>query len=648
MEFIWSFLIFCIAVVVGFYFPGLVVLRLVHAENNEDQYILAWATGICCFLLGTYITAWLHIPYLYCLILILSWVYIFFNRKKITFIPQNIPHKFTLGIIFLGTCFFTALSFFSDIPSSHGIQFMNINAVDGITHIAYIKNQLLYFPPQHPEMVGVVLKGYHYFYDFLLSRFALFFFLKPEDLFFRYFPLFISMFYGLSFLHLARKFTKNTGAQNFILFFVYFGQGLTYFVTLLSKDFSPLTAQPIDSILDPSTILATALFVVAVNIFPKMYEKLIYALLVGLYIGMLSQMKVYVGITALVTLIVYIVWKFIFKNKKHIFYVLSSLITATVLTGITFLPNNIHAGRFILAPFTFYDQFMQQKFFTFTHWGVIESIYRAHNNWRRLFLMTIESIGIYWVLNIGIRAIILLKAKSVFQKSFWLSDYTIIIFSILAITILIPSFFIQSPSPFEVMQFVWITMIFLAIPAGITYATLLKFSQVLKIALVLFVIIITMPYCVSLEYQYLFAKIPTMVFTPKQVAVLNTIPQNVGKKEYVAVLPDRLTYTTNDGHLVDTLLWNRAPIISALTGRSVYYEGNATPFLSTSVESARVAQMFALSNAMSICDTTLIKHIMQKIGSKDLVTYYPESCLSTSSAVMIQKTSDRYSYYKFY
>ncbi len=649
MELIPVFILFLLASYISFYIPGNIIVQfLLKDPQQEDSWILSWCIGLAFFMLGNYLFSWINLPNLYLIAILGGILFAVWQRKKIQFFPKGKWNMWILAIIIVGSVVYTSFSATAGVITKSGEQFGGLNALDGIMHIAYIKSQILYFPPRHPEAANMLLRGYHYFYDFLLSRFSIFFHFSPEDLYFRFFPFLMSLLYGSSFYILIKKITKNELSQRFVLFFIFFGEGLAYFLHLIKSDFNPLTAQSIDLIFDPSMIVASALFAVSLAILPLVKKSIRYSLVVSLLIGILTQTKVYVGITAASILFLFVLYKGISATWKERGLLFVTLGLSGLLTIVTFFPNNLHAGALIFAPFNLYNQFMQQNFFAKLHWGELLAIYQTHHNILRLTQMVIEAAGLYWVINLGIRLVAIKEVYKVFSKEFWKSDYNFFLFFGILITFLIPSFFLQSPSPFDVMQFTWITILFLNIPAGVVLGNLIqKTNLMVKSLIILLLLILFLPYFFYLENLYLFSK-GILLLSTEQLAVFQTVANTVPSSSYYVTLPDGSTSYTPQRKLVGDLLWSYVPVTTALTGKSTYFERNITPDKSlTNTNEQRIKRMFLLSYAIEQCDMKSIMRQLAIIHSKYLITYYPQICIATSSALLQKKETSTYSFYQF-
>lgn len=384
------------------------------------------------FLLGTYIFSWIQAPLVYLLILIILNLYAIYRshkrNEKIHLPNLNAGIQVYLRnkdfwsfiIIIAGSFSFYFLMYFSGYVFSDGIKFMFVNGIDGIRHIAYIKNEIFNFPPQQVSLAGVPLKGFHYFYDFMLAKFVQFYGFTVMDLYFRLFPLFLSLFYGFSFYILAKRITQNLTSQRLILFFSYFAASFSVLAFLFTRSigtFDTGTVHPIGLMVNPFTVLSIIMLVLGLTVLPDLKKSFKYALILGLIFGVLSEIKVYAGIMAIVTISFYSLYIFLRYKRKYYVSYFTLLAETAILTAVTFLPNNLGQGGLVFAPFLFYRQYMETDIFSFLNWETKFRINLETGNFIKNEILLIEAAVIYWIYNLGILSIMLLGIKKIFKKN---------------------------------------------------------------------------------------------------------------------------------------------------------------------------------------------------------------------------------------
>ncbi len=631
MEFIQLFL-FIIAIIFSFYIPGRVILEKLQIKAESLAiFLYSWILGIVLFILATYFLSYINFSFAYLGVLGICATYYLLKRKtfcKILF--TNTDYLYLVFILF-GSIAFSGLMFFSGLVTEKGMQFYGANAVDGVLHLAYIKDQLLHFPPENPGLAGMPLRGYHYFYDFLLSNFVRFYGFLAEDLYFRFFPLLISLVYGAGFLLASSLFTKEKVKTLFILFFAYFGTGFTFILLLLAdKDTSIYgLSQPLELMLNPMLAFSVGILLAGISLIPKIDKSLANALLVALFIGILSQIKVYTGLIGIACLTVFSgVMCLKHRSIKKIKNYIVAMALAAFITIITYFPNNLGAGSLVFAPFLFYSHFMQQSYFQDWHWEIKRQIFAEHNNYPRIILLYVQAIGLFFILGLGMRVVVFLKAKSIFSRAFWAHDGNILIAIAMIVPVIIASFFVQNVSVFDIIQFFWLALMVFSIPSGIVFADIYhavpSYAKVIVVTALVF-----LSATATINAETLFYKNLLLTVSNEELQFFEEIGKSIPKDEFVTVLP-KGTYDVEKDEV--HLEWANAPIIAAFSGRPTYYEKESTQFNLANVHEQRLKKIEKLYKNVSACNKDVVIKTMQEIGTDFLVTAFKVDCFDGSDS----------------
>lgn len=623
-QIILSFLLFFFAVSASFYLPGIAVLHLADRQLPLGaKHILAWVVGYCVFIFLSYVGAYASMPFLPLIFIAVALIYCLFKRKEIFTFGKNKMPWGVVALIIFASLSFTSLSFLSGLVTDRGFQFIGSdNGTDAIMHLARIKTQVYAFPPIYTGFSGYAMHGYHYFYDFLLSRFVLFYHLSAEDLYYRLFPFFISVLYGSTLYLLSGIFTKKNIDKLLILFFAYFGASLGYALSFFTHTANAGSGmglvQQIELVLDPSIIFSSA--VLFAGLYILLREKtLINAMLVGIIIGLLAQMKIYAGIIGLGTLVLYSCY-LLYKYKLWR-YVFIANIVAIFLTALTYLPNNLGVGHLIFAPFFLYENLLKQPIFDQFNIEMRMFLYREHHKVIHLWMFYGLGFILFWILALGSRIAFLFGIAKIFKKKFWTEGNII-----LAITILVPlilaTFFIQSILIFDTVQFLWMVAIFISIPAGIfygqIYALLPKYGKYL---LIILLILFSFGEFYYNEDIYIFHPHYTTEAS-EHLLVARIIGQTVPESSFFVVAP---TYVIN--RLGEkSFQYYPAPLFSGLTGRRTYYEYEVPEFSDTKKVAQRKNQIEEITLAGEKCDGETISKIMKQIGTKYLLSQSDYPC----------------------
>lgn len=626
IQILFSYILFFIAVSVMFYLPGQLILSVLGKSFTKSlKQFLSWPVGYSLFIVLSYVGGWIHFVYLPLIVGTLFTMYVLLKKRNLMDFSFFKTDKFVVTVIIVGSVAFTIMSFFSGLETSKGMQYLGmVNSTDGLMHIAHIKTQVYTFPPPHAGFVGYAMHGYHYFYDFLLSRFVLFFHFSAEDLFYRLFPFGISLFYGVSFSIFATLFTKKKSAIALVVFFAYFAQSWGFILWFFTKTVDVTNGlglvQPLELILDPSAIVSISLMLTGFYVLLEGKFTFQKALIASLILGPLAEMKVYGGIISILALAGMIVY--LFLRKKSIKLYIFALFLIGILTAATYLPNNMGVGHLYLFPFFLYDIFVRQtQLFIPWNYDMRMVIYQQHHNIPRIISLYLMAFTFFWILTLGSRLFVLLDSYVVFKKEFWNKSQNVCFVLLMLIPFLMGSLLVQSFSIFSSIQFLWVVGLLIAVPAGIFYGKLYdRFGTVGRVLLVVFLVFANSGSLVGNMHLYLFQKNLVLV-TPSQMKFIRNITQQVKQNEFFVVAP-AYSYDKH-GNKVFTYV---APFFAAHTGRVTYYEYETPEYSDTRLIDYRKKQVETITLALEKCDTKKIVAIMKQIHTPYLVTMLQNTC----------------------
>ncbi|HUD05223.1 MAG TPA: hypothetical protein VMR59_04540 [Patescibacteria group bacterium] len=568
-----NFIFFFTLVSLIIYLPGRLLLRI--SGYKFASFLVTFSSslivGLAAFLFSTYILSWIKIPFAYNLIIPLALLFElknsyseFKNNVKVTkfLTPETL-------VLLLGTIAMTYTTWNSGAYKSGEVLFYGVNGQDSVYHLALIGSLISNFPPFHPGLAGVPLKGYNFFYDFLISNFAQFYRFNPLDLFFRFFPLFIAFLLGFSSLALAKflKFGKITTL--FLIFLMYFIQSFDFFVGYLYKFLnynysSAGITQSFANALDPSIVISASFTLIGFILLFSKGKKWSFLLPV-LVIGVIPQIKIYAGITFYFGLAMVALWE-LYKSRST--YCLKILIFSGALSALVYLPVNYGAGGLMFAPFLIYKNFIDSAWiFVHWHWNVNFPLYIESRNYIHIAFFYLVAIAFFILTSLGTRILIILDIKKIFSKNFYTSQNIFWIASIAA-AFLIPSLFVQSVSTFSIIQFFWVGYMLLVIPTAVVLGERLeRVNKIILVTTFLILVFLFLPDTVKIIETYSGASGGIGADIVKQSNVISKIPQNQG-----IIVVNRILVK---GRYQDSF---GNPIFSALSGHSIYYEYELTGF----------------------------------------------------------------------
>ncbi|HEX8966182.1 MAG TPA: hypothetical protein VF820_07155 [Patescibacteria group bacterium] len=640
MEFILGFLLFSLAAYFSFYLPGKLLLSWIFPSLKQHYIsLISWSSGILLFLFTSYLGGYIHFAYLPLVIVIGAFLFSLFYDRSLFQSKIEIDDVWSWGIIILGSLTFLSLTAFSYIQTQSGLQFVGtINVIDGLLHLGYTKNLLTTFPPNHAGLAHIDLRGYHYFYDLLMSRLVMFYHFAPEDLYYRYLPLFISLIYGVGFWLVSKNITSNKFSQRLVLFFAYFAQSFAFVLSFFIHSI-PITAElgsiyPLELIFNPAIILSIGIMLSSVFLLFESKPKIQQMIFVGFLFGMIVELKVYTGIIGMSVFTLVLVLKTIKKSRNTFSYVLS-FITAVVVIALTYIPNNLGAGSLWFSPFFAYSVYMQEPPFVGWQWELKRIIFRDHHNIPHLIFLYAEAIGLFWLLSLGSRIVFLLGIPSIFKSSFWKDEKNIAIGGMIGVPILVGSLFVQSVSIFDTKQFLWIAGALIALPAGMaTGAFLTGKKTVIKVSVLGILVFLSLGGMLGQLNNFLFFPNASLI-SQKDVAFLQKVGSIIPKNEFILYI--------NEGNSQVSLSQNpfqKAPVIAALTGRSTYYEPESAQFALAEIYKDRQKNLLVLNTYLhKTCNNTDIKGIIKKIGTPYIVITSSNPCLDQLATSTLESST---------
>ncbi|MBI2420649.1 MAG: hypothetical protein HYV38_01030 [Candidatus Levybacteria bacterium] len=485
--------LFILVFVFLFYLPGkfLIYKLKLKTEALEDIFISS-SVGILFFTLLLYLLAWVNLEkisiFLY--LLIDFWIIKqkrFFPEKLSTIEAKPLVVVFLLSLVFSTSMLVTGI---------FGDTF--IYRRDDIWHLALINELKENFPPFNPGFADLPLKGYHFFYNFLIAKISSLSFVSPTSLHFHFFPIMIAFLWGIGVYGLLRKWSKKKEVGLWGVFLTMFGGSFAF--TLLLKGHSGFSLdsafgmwQPTSWLYNPPLAISMIFIILFIFVLYNYLEtrNKNWLFIISLVVGLTAMFKVYGGIVLFAGFGLLFLRELLIKRNFTI--IIHAFLIAFIFIGTywLFVGNSgslifypLWAPHSILQNFPWYG--FEEKMYTYKKLSVIKGI------------LEVESYGliIYIFGNLGIRTIGLIGAFLFFvhekrKNGFFL----ILLISICLVSLFVPLLFIQSIKVFEITQ---MTAYFLFISAiigsfGFAYFFNLLKIKILQIAAFIIILIIALP-----------------------------------------------------------------------------------------------------------------------------------------------------------
>ncbi|MDP3918072.1 MAG: hypothetical protein Q8Q30_02780 [Candidatus Woesebacteria bacterium] len=434
----------------------------------------------------SYILIVLNIPYLIIPILILSIAVGYkslIKTFKNTKISLNRQTFLVLVVFIIGIIGQLAVISPSGTYKSGDLVFWSAHGHDGTWHIALMEEMKKGYPFENPIFAGTPLKNYHFFSDILPTMVGKYTSVSNENLYFRIFPFFYSLFLGASVFFLTKKLTKNFSSGIWATVFTYFAGSFGY---LIGKGESVFWATQIQSSSgNPPQIISNFLFLASIY-FVLVYleqkqkrEKIKYFLIGLIMLGTISSFKIYAGVILLGTLSIVGTWELI-KNKKIELFLLS--LVSGILALILYLPNSSNSTSFLIYEPWWYIRTMivEPSRLNLLDWELRRQTYIYESNWKRVIWLEGMGFLIFFFGNLGMRFLGLwefVKTNSIFKIGIILS-------------IAFPLIFLQKGVASNTSQFLQYFILLFGILAGIAVSKIVANKKFIFLAPIILILMI--------------------------------------------------------------------------------------------------------------------------------------------------------------
>lgn len=486
-----GFVKFIFITLIFFIIPGWVLSRNI---------IVSIPVGWALFTLAAFILGYLKLPQLIWLLPTFGVALLVRTGIPKLSIPRITVSRIPLILLIITGSFTWLLTTVKNgLLYNYGYGYWGPNGHDGIWHLSLIQELQKNLPPENPIFSGTRLYNYHYFYDLLIARSGALLGVDSQDLFFRFYPLVISLIIGVMTYHITKKISVNILKKDgksaemsalFATFFIYFGGSFGWVVSYFrNQGFGGesmfWSQQAISTLLNPpfaiSVVFLLSGYFYLLNLKEKNVGKKTWVAtpLIVLMWGTLIEFKAYGGVLVLTALGLVALLKLIRKDMS-----LLPLFSGCIFISLfVFLPNNIASSSlFVLSPLWLVDTMI---------------LFKDRLDWQRLYLAKesgnsvkvlfsyIVGIGIFLIGNLGSRVLGLSILRDLCKLPFLLS------FSILGIFFSL--LFIQKGTNWNTIQFFYYTQIALAIFVGLATGYITRLPRILSLITAILIVLLTIP-----------------------------------------------------------------------------------------------------------------------------------------------------------
>lgn len=613
----WVFLLF---IFVFIYLPTEVFLGGHVQEKGWRRLALGTAGGIALFTSFSLLWAFLGMRFMVaptCLFFAGIAVSKYKTWAPKLFSAWHGPHAFLLSVVLVFS-FFVAGSGWV-LPS--GMELRGVNGGDGMWNVALAVELANAFPPQHPSIAGIELRGYHFLYNFFIGEIHRVTTMPIVPLHFQAASLLLSILFVYGIYMVAMKLTKNERFSFWATFFAIFGGSFAFIIPLfwgkrVSIDDAFGITQPISLLVSPSFISSFVLLLFGLLLLHILTQKrsVLVGILVSIVLGSIVGFKVYAGILGMGALAAVSLW-YIVRHKRYDFFVWG-LVALGVSIGI-FFPFNASYGFLLYQPFWPPHRVMQGEL-AFTQWELKRQTLAEMGATRGLLKLEVAALLIFFFGNMGTRIFGLFGARLMWshgKKNFFF--WTML--GMMVVAFWLPMFFIQPIGTFNMIQFYWYFLVFAGLFAGWGIAIFLsRFIFPWNWVMGVLIIVMTLPSVWEKIYAFLPNMSPSVSTSAFQF--YDTLAAEGTYRDVVLEIPS----LADSVQLEQIEQWfdrSGPPTITALGGKRTFLAKEIVQFPYEDWSKPRIA---LLAQLLSASNTSLAPSDAEKLATGALQRLYQD------------------------
>jgi len=483
---IYSLFVFFLA----FWAPGNYFIRKLKGPDLLERFVLSVGLGICLWGLQGFVFGYLGVRWA-------SWVYlvvfVLLQVKEKRSAKFRMKVSWWLVVLVAGGMMVSLSGVITSGLPGEAIGFYGINPIDGSYHLALIESIIRHFPPEEPGMAGSLVQNYHYWSDLILAELVRVFGLPCVNLFYQYFPILVSILYGLAGYVFVLRLSESKMAARIFVFFMYFAGGLGYLMMLVLSGKLVFSVNSLDNgallFTNPPRALAQCLLLVGLLATYIWLSKrnLFAGLLAAVVIGILVGVKVYVGIFGCIVLGIV---GFVLLYKKE-YKQLLPVVLAGVISAIIYFPVNSGAGGIFWSPLSWPRHFFAEGTASSLMWHLQEDEFRVHGNSLRLAILYTQMTAVFLFVVLGTRILgvwgyvrTLATKKNMVLK---ILGVPMILFVLMSV------FFLQQSGPFEIFNFIAVSALIMALFASVYLSELYIRHKYIGASFIIVVLVLAVP-----------------------------------------------------------------------------------------------------------------------------------------------------------
>lgn len=497
-------------------------------------------------------------------------------KKAQNYFFQEIDIK-TWILLFAGTIIWYLTTVKSGLVYDFGMGFWGAHGHDALWHLALIKS-LARGSFEMPVFAGAHLQNYHIGYDLFVAILHKLTFIPVRYLYFQILPPIMALLTGLFTYKFVVNWSKSKSAGFWSVFFVYFGGSWGWLFHIVRYGYlggdSMFWAQSAaTTLVNPPFAMSLVIMLAGLLVLQGKKLGTGKILIAGLLFGILFQIKVYAGLLVLTGLLGAGVYEFFFKRSLVYLKILGVSLLVSLLMYLA-VPTT---GRLVeYAPFWFleglmtYGDRLNWDWYSKTMFSAKET-----GNMVNYLLLYSAAFVIFVIGNLGTRIVklpLFVKWTLNYKK---LAIVEVFILTVVAAGIVVPMLFVQRGTAWNTIQFIYYSLFFSGILAGVAMPSITKSLKSVNVRLsqvfIVLVVVLTLPTTLTTLRHYFTNNPPTRL--PKdEIAALEFLQY----QPYGLVLstqPFGMKYLGREEEApMPLFLYDSTAYVAAFTDKPVYLE----------------------------------------------------------------------------
>jgi len=456
-----------------------------------------------------------------------------------------------LFLIIISVFLQVSVVFFSGLKTKQGLVFQPQVFHDSLWHLALIQRiKAKGFFINYPNFSSVVLKNYHYLWNFIVGFLNKIFQFDILTFYFRIIPLLLSFSFAIIFYFCVQRLYHSQEVCFWSLFFCLLGGSFAFFIPFFLgfekkwHQASFWVSQTFSNLINPHLFVSLIVFFIITWLLLKYFEQdNYYYLFAILFFNIIHPfIKTYGALVVLVGLGVLALKRILGKRE----YALAIVVVLTILFNYAFISLLNFENRF---PFIFYPGWFLRVMVeasdrvNFPWLALRENFYIRNNNYLGVFLIRIFEFFIFLIGNLGTR-IIGFFSLITFFKNKKLTDINLFLLTILCFSIFFPHLFIQKGVVWNTIQFWYYVLPIMSIYAGKAMVSLLHSYQLKKkIILSTLIIFLTIPTSIKTVLEQ--NKGEQRLISNELLQALSFIKKNTDENDVLVVERKGILYKTS-------------------------------------------------------------------------------------------------------